>query len=78
MKRLLPFILLGSALLFTAGCDELEEISIDLGGLPAYAFGGYYPDAGYYEESYYVEESYGYNDDYYYVEDPWYWEDWDW
>lgn len=67
MKRILSIVLILSAGTFLAGCDELEDISIDLGGFGGY--GRYYDPSPsyYYEEEVWVEE--------YYVEDSWSWYD---
>lgn len=71
MKRLLLVLSLAGTLVLATGCDELEDISIDLGGwgIP-FGYGGWYDsrqdccEEVWYEESYVVEEVW--YDDWYY------------
>jgi hypothetical protein len=76
--------LLAGIVVWAAGCDELEEVTINLGGLgraASYLYGGggcydcgggYYVDEYYYEDAYYYEDEYYYADDYYIEDDSWY------
>lgn len=76
MRRMWPILALTGALFLAAGCDELEEINIDLGGygLPL-LYGGYYDQSprGWQEEVWIEEECYV---EEYYVEDWWYEDEW--
>lgn len=87
MKRLMTAMLLAGALLMTTGCDDLEEINIDLGslgglvGYGGYATGGYYHSDPVVYEEVWIEEEYiadeyytAYEEDYYY--DDWYDQGW--
>jgi len=90
MKRTLSILLLAATLTWTAGCDELEDVSIDLGGWAAplrYGLGynssprtyeTVWVEEEYYTEDYYVEDYYveDYYLDDYYTEDVWIEDDW--
>lgn len=70
MKRMWTIVLLSGALAMTAGCDELEELTIELGGWGVPYVGGYGDPGPYYSEEVWVEEEYMVEEVYY--EDPWY------
>ncbi len=72
MRKLSLTIMLLAGLFAATGCDELEEVTIQLGGPPAGYYSHDYQDDYYYEEVVY-EETY-YEDTYY--EDSWYYDDW--
>lgn len=74
MKRLLLIVSLAGTLALATGCDELEDLTIDLGGWGApFGYGGtHYSARDCCEEVWYEEE---YREDYYYVEELWY-DDW--